>query len=139
MSQAISNLMEAQKLAMSIRPKVAGFPYLAECLRSAGVSLNTWHLPSCQSLYVTKLGTVMSQGAPLLTGMSEVPHFNRDALVRALRTDQEGKSTFPEFLQSTWRAGVIKYEVDFESRQCTYFGVGGEKYVEDYPAVEVRR
>ena len=139
MSQAIKNLVDAQQFAMSIRPKVGGFPYLAEALRLAGVTSNIWHLPSCQSLYVTKLGKVMNQGTPLLNGMAEVPQFDREALVRALRTDQEGRSTFSEFLQSVWGAGVVKYDVDFEKRQCIYFGVKGEAYVEVYPAVDLKR
>jgi hypothetical protein len=38
MSNAIENLIEAQKYAMNIRPKVGGFPVFAETLRLAGVS-----------------------------------------------------------------------------------------------------
>jgi uncharacterized protein YbcV (DUF1398 family) len=139
MSKAIENLLEAQKYAMSIRPKVGGFPYLAEALRLAGITHNQWHLPSCQSLYLTKYGPVVYQGSPLVTGMFDVARFDREALIRALRTDQEGKSTFPEFLESTWKAGVVKYDVDLEKRTCTYFGVNGELYTEDYLAVEVKR
>lgn len=55
--------------------------------------------------------------------------------IRALRTDQAGESTFLEFLMSSWQAGVIRYEVDFEARRVTYFGASGESYVEAYPAV----
>ncbi len=67
---------------MSIRPKVGGFPYLAEVLRSAGVTHNQWHLPSCQSLYLTKYGPVVSQGTPLVTGICEVAKFDREALIQ---------------------------------------------------------
>ena len=67
------------------------------------------------------------------------PKHNRQHVSRALRIDQEGKSTFPEFLQSTWNAGVVKYDVDLEKRTCTYFGANGENYVEEYLAVEVKR
>jgi uncharacterized protein YbcV (DUF1398 family) len=139
MSKAIENLKEAQKFAMSIRPKVGGFPYLAEALRLAGITHNQWHLPSCQSLYLTKYGPVVSQGTSLVTGMHEVAKFDREALIGALRTDQEGKSTFAEFLQSTWQAGVVKYDVDLEKRTCTYFGANGEFYVEEYRAVELKK
>ena len=52
MSSAIEKLQAAQKRAMAIRPKVGGFPYLAEVLRQAGVKRNLWFLPSCQSLYL---------------------------------------------------------------------------------------
>ena len=36
MSKAIENLQAAQQRAMASRPKVGGFPYLAETLRRAG-------------------------------------------------------------------------------------------------------
>lgn len=139
MKSAIENLVEAQKFAMSIRPKVGGFPYLAEALRQAGVSRNLWSLPSCQSIYLTSLGNVVSQGTPLVTGNAEVPKFDREALIRALRADQAGNSTFPEFLHATWKAGVTGYDVDFAARKVTYYGALGESYVEEYPAVEVKR
>ncbi|HET6247854.1 MAG TPA: hypothetical protein VFE47_09160 [Tepidisphaeraceae bacterium] len=67
MSDAIENLTAAQRRAMAGRPRVGGFPYLAEVLR---------------------------------------------------------------------RAGVVSYEVDFIARTVTYYGLGEEKYVEAYPAVE---
>ena len=65
MSKAVENLLKAQQFAMSIRPKVGGFPYLAEALRKAGITQNMWNLPSCQSIYLTKDGSVVSQGTPL--------------------------------------------------------------------------
>lgn len=67
----------------------------------------------------------------------DVPPFNRDALVAALRTDQAGKSTFPEFLAACWGAGVVRYDVDFVARCVAYYGCLGEVYTEDYPAVQV--
>ena len=137
MSNAIENLESAQQRAMIGRPKVGGFPYLAETLRRAGVVQNLWFLPACESLYLTEKGSVVFQGTPLISGMADVPSFNCDALIVALRIDQAGNSTFPEFLMATWKAGVVKYEVDFAARTCTYYGVGGEKYVESYPEVEV--
>jgi uncharacterized protein YbcV (DUF1398 family) len=138
MSHLINKLIEAQKYAMSIRPQVGGFPFIAEVLRQAGVTVNRWHLPSCQSIYITQEGSVVQQGEPLFTGMKLVPSFNRDALIKALRTDQAGKSTFPEFLHATWEAGVISYDVDFIARTVSYYGINGESYVEEYPAVELK-
>jgi uncharacterized protein YbcV (DUF1398 family) len=79
----------------------------------------------------------VTQGAPLASGTVDVPSFNREALVRALRTDQAGESTFPEFLTASWRAGVVRYDVDFIARKVAYYGCNGEEYIEDYPAVEV--
>ena len=137
MSKAIENLQAAQKRAMAIRPKVGGFPYLAEALRQAGVTRNFWFLPACQSLYLTNDGPVATQGTPLLSGMADVPPFDQEALVKALRIDQAGESTFSEFLGASWRAGVVRYDVDFATRTVAYYGCSGEQYVESYPAVNL--
>jgi methyltransferase (TIGR00027 family) len=138
MSHAIENLMEAQKIAMKIRPKVGGFPYLAEVLRQAGVTRNFWTLPSCQSLFLTKEGPVVMPGTSLVSGIVDVPKFNKEALIKALRIDQAGESTFPEFLSATWNAGVVSYDVDFIKRTVTYFGCQGDSYLEEYPVVKVK-
>lgn len=137
MSEAMAHLQAAQAQAMAVRPRVGGFPYLAETLRRAGVTRNVWQLPACQSLYLTERGAVLQQGTPLVSGMADVPGFDQPALIRALRTDQAGESSFPDFLQASWNAGVVRYEVDLLERQVTYYGCNGESYVEHYPAVSL--
>lgn len=138
MNKIIEKLTEAQKLAMSVRPKVGGFPVLAEVLRQAGVQMNRWTLPSCQSVYLMPEGAVVQQGTPLVTGAHEIPRFDREALIVALRTDQEGRSSFPEFLLAAWKAGVVGYDVDFVGRKVIYYGSAGEIYAEEYSAVEFK-
>jgi len=133
----IENLQAALQKAMAIRPKVGGFPYLAEVLRQAGVTRNLWFLPACQSLYLTKEGPVVTLDAPLLTGTTDVPPFDQEALIKALRTDQAGQSTFREFLLASWRAGIVRYDVDFTARTVAYYGSNGKEYIESYPAVDV--
>lgn len=137
MSKAIDNLREAMERAEKIRPRVGGFPYLAEVLRQAGVTRNVWSIPGCQSLFLTQEGPVVMQGKPLVDGVADVPMFNESALIQALRVDQAGESTFPEFLDASWRAGVIRYDVDLEARTVAYQGCNGEKYIEAYPAVSI--
>jgi uncharacterized protein YbcV (DUF1398 family) len=138
MSKAIEQLEAAQRKAMANRPKAGGFPYLAEALRQAGVTRNIWNLPSTQSLFIMNEGSVVTQRAPLVSGTVDVPPFDREALIAALRADQAGNSTFPEFLAASWRAGVVRYEVDFAARTVSYYGSKAEEYVEKYPAVEVQ-
>lgn len=130
-------LQKAFEYGMANRPSVGGFPFLAECLRLSGVRRNSWSLPSAQSVYVMDGESVVSQGMPLLTGMANIPPFNERALIEVLRTDQAGKSTFPEFLMAAWKAGVIAYDVDFEKRTVIYRGAAGESYEEAYPPTEV--
>ncbi len=137
MSKAIDTLMEAMKVAAAGRPRVGGFPYLAEVLRRAGVTHNVWSLPCCQSLYLTQQGPVVMQGAPLVNGAVDVPSFDENAIIKALRVDQAGESTFPEFLNASWRAGVVRYEVYLKARTVVYQGCNGEEYIESYPAVTI--
>jgi len=137
MSKAIEKVQAAMQRAAANRPEIGGFPYLAEMLRRAGAIRNQWVLPACQSVFLTLDGPVVFQGSPLLLGPADIPPFDREALITALRRDQAGKSTFPEFLEGCWRAGVVRYEVDFESRTVAYYGCNGEAYLEAYPAVEV--
>lgn len=137
MSSLSDKLLQAQKYAMSIRPKVGGFPVFAEVLRQAGVHINSWSLPSCQSIFLMDEGGVVQQGTPLVTGTHDIPDFDEEALIEAIRADQKGKSTYPEFLQAAWQAGVIGYDADFMGRKVTYFGSNGESYEEEYPAVKI--
>ncbi|HEU5339883.1 DUF1398 domain-containing protein [Edaphobacter sp.] len=137
MSKAIENLMEALERAEKIRPRVGGFPYLAEVMRQTGVTRNVWSLPGCQSVFLTQDGPVVMQGKPLVEGVADVPAFDEAALIQALRVDQAGESTFPEFLDASWRAGVVRYDVDLEARTVAYQGCNGEEYIEAYPAVTI--
>jgi uncharacterized protein YbcV (DUF1398 family) len=137
MSKAIENLQAAQARAMATRPQAGGFPYLAETLRRAGVTRNIWSLPACQSIFLTNQGPVVMQGQPLVSGAADIPAFDREKLIRALRVDQAGESTFPEFLAASWLSGIVRYDVDFLARSVTYYGCNGEEYVETYPAVGI--
>ena len=132
---AIELVQGAMKKAEKIRPKVGGFPYLAECMREAGVLKNVWTLPVGQSTFWTSAGVISVTNSPMVSGFHEVPVFDQEALIKALRADQAGQTTFPEFLSATWEAGVISYEADFSERKVTYLGSQGESYVEAYPAV----
>jgi uncharacterized protein YbcV (DUF1398 family) len=97
------------------------------------VTRNLWSLPACQSLFLTSDGPVVTQGTPLATGIMDVPPFSREALISALRTDQAGESTFPEFLAASWRAGVVRYDVDFIARTVAYYGCNGENTLKLIP------
>jgi uncharacterized protein YbcV (DUF1398 family) len=132
-------IADAYKWAMANRPKVGGYPYLAEALRQAGVTRYVYTLPSGQCTFYAPDGTVVNQGDVVASGMLEVPAFNKDAFVQILRKSQNGDTTFPEFLKGSWENGVVHYEADLVARKVTYSGIDGESYVEDYPAVELKK
>jgi uncharacterized protein YbcV (DUF1398 family) len=130
-------LSAALECGFRIRPKVGGFPYLAEALRSAGVSAIHCVVPSMTTVYVLPTGPVVLQGSPQVSGLADVAAFDAGALVTALRADQAGRSAYPEFMAAAWHAGVVSYDVDLAARTCTYRSATGEQYVEDYPAVDL--
>jgi uncharacterized protein YbcV (DUF1398 family) len=68
----IRTIAQAQNHAQQFRPKVGGFPYLAEALRQAGVVRYVFEVPSMSVLYVTKRGSVVqpSSGRPRSSGRS---------------------------------------------------------------------
>ncbi len=136
-SNAIANLRTAQERAAALRPRSHGFPYLAEVLRQAGVSRYHHSIPSSTSLYLTQAGPVIAQADPIVSGMADVAPWDRDALIAAIRTDQAGESSYPQFARACWAAGVVHYDVDLSGRTCTYSGAFGEQYVETYEHVNV--
>lgn len=138
MSEAIDTLQAAFERAVRVRPQVGGFPHLAEVLRQAGVTRYQHLVPAATSVYLTAAGPVVTQANPLVAGMAEVAPWDCEALIAALRADQAGHSTFEQFTQACWAAGVVHYDVDLRGRTCTYLSATGERYVEAYDVAEVR-
>jgi uncharacterized protein YbcV (DUF1398 family) len=137
MSTITDTIQSAQRRAAEIRPNVGGFPVLAEVLRHAGIHRSEWTLPAGQTVYLTDAGAVVEPATPLISTISDVPAFDRDAVIDALRADQAGHTTFPQFLTAIWSAGVTRYVVDLDRRTVTYHGIDDSTYVESYPAVEI--
>ncbi|MEU5256290.1 DUF1398 family protein [Streptomyces longwoodensis] len=136
-TDAINNLQAAMERGAAARPKAGGFPYLAESLRQAGVTHCRMAVPANAFLYLTEHGHVVVQGEPLVTGFALTPQFDEAALTAALRADQAGETTFPEFVRACWDAGIVWYDVNTAARTCTYYGANGNSYTEDYPPVSL--
>jgi uncharacterized protein YbcV (DUF1398 family) len=137
MTTIMETINAANSSAAAIRPKVGGFPYLAEVLRQAGVTNYFFDVPSMTVVYATPEGDVLKPGRFIRRDETLVPPFDASALVAALQTDQRGESTFPEFVEASFLAGVLRFEVDTAARTCTYLGAHGEQYIEEYAAVEL--
>lgn len=54
-------------------------------------------------------------------------NFNDELTVKAIRDNQQGKTTYPEFMQDIANAGVRFYEATLngKSPRVTYIGIGG--------------
>lgn len=133
----IATVQTAVARGMAARPKIGGFPHLAEALRQAGVRSYHFDVASASVTYVTDAGIVLQPGHLLRDDWTAIGAFDEATLIAAIRADQQGASTFPEFVEASFRAGVVRYVVDTGTRTCTYLGLRGERYVEDYPAVEL--
>ncbi len=137
MTDLFSILDNALARGTRLRPKVGGFPYLAESLRQAGVRSYRFDVPSASIIYITDGGAALRPGAPLFGDWTEIAEFDEMALIDAIRADQRGETAFPDFVKATFDAGIISYLVDTQARTCTYFGPRGDQYVEEYPVVDL--
>ena len=133
----VETITAAQARGTATRPEVGGFPYLAESLRLAGVTRIDVNVPSWTTVLTTAEGSVVQQGTPMTDAPTEVPPFDLDAFVTHLRAEQEGRISYPEWMDATWRSGVVWYEVDLAARTCTYRSPAGESYVEHYASVDL--
>ena len=85
-----------------VRPKVGGFPYLAEALRAAGFDTVRCAVPTHTMIYSGPAGAAVQQRPAIVQQpLERVPDWDEAALVTAIRTDQAGNSTFPEFLDAS--------------------------------------
>ncbi|RPA12493.1 DUF1398 family protein [Gordonia sp. OPL2] len=137
MTSIIDAVTTAMARGAAARPVIGGFPYLAEAMRQAGITMNYFDVPSQSMVFVTDDGVVLQPGNLLHSEPTVMPPFDETALIAALRADQQGRTTFPEFVRATFDAGVVRYEVDLIARTCTYLGAHGERFVENYAAVEL--
>jgi len=127
----------AQRRGFAARPKVGGFPYLAEALRAGGVVRYEFLVPTATSLYTTTSGSaVIPSGQPVVTEPTDVPAWDEPALIAAIEADKQG-GEFSAFVAACWEAGVTRWIIDTAERTCAYVGADGEQYVENYPAVEL--
>lgn len=137
MSTAITTVEAALQRGAAIRPAVGGFPYLAAALREAGIGRCHVVVPSNAFVYFTNDGPVLMQHEPIARGAADLAPFDEPAVVAALRSDQAGASTFPEFMAAAWAAGVLTYDVDLAASTCTYHGADGASYLEFFDRVAI--
>ena len=88
----LNNFKNAMAKSEKVRPKIGGFPYLAECLREEGFTKNTWYLPSGDSFYFTSEDSLVIPGKPLIGDITTYPTYSEEKLINALRSDQSGKT-----------------------------------------------
>lgn len=107
---------------MEIQLRDGGFPYFCDVLFRAGVLNVTWFLPTCQSLYITKMNRVRLSGVSLFTAATQ-PKFDDKHLYEVINHERnEDGHAFRSLLLGLWSAGVVRYTVDCIARTVTYYG-----------------
>jgi uncharacterized protein YbcV (DUF1398 family) len=124
----------AQARGFAARPKIEGFPYLAEAMREAGVLRLEFIVPTGTSLFTTTAGCAVIPATPVVTEPSDLPAWDEPALLAAIEADKHG-GEFPAFVAACWQAGVIRWIIDTSARTCTYHGADGDEYAEHYRVV----
>lgn len=117
--------MEKQEKIKQAYSGIKSYPELVKNLISIGVRSYTVDTATGTILYRFGGGEdYLHLGEASRTIHSK---FNNDETVMAIRTNQRGKSTYPEFMEQIAAAGVRFYEATLEGnrKRVTYIGSGG--------------
>ncbi len=102
------------------------YPELAKALAEIGVQSYTVDVSTGTILYRFLEGnTVLHEGQGTIRHIAE--KFNLDETVETLRSSQQGKITYPEFMMGIAKSGVRFYEATLNGnkKRVTYIGTGG--------------
>lgn len=109
------------------------YPELAAKLIESGILSYTVEVAAGLMLYRLADGKTIfhdSDASP----KAITAQFNTEQVIKAIRDNQQGRSTFPEFMEAIAVAGVRFYEATLngDKRRVTYMGSGGF-YEEEIP------
>ena len=117
-------MTESQKLQEAYAG-AKNYPDLAARLINAGVLSYTVEVSSCIMLYRFANGVIHLSEKTDAPGAIEAA-FSEELTVKAIRDNQQGKTTFPQFMQGMAQAGVRFYEATLDANpRVTYIGIGG--------------
>ena len=103
------------------------YPELVKNLIGVGILSYTVDVPSSNILYRLSGGeTVLHRGK--ITARNVAQDFNSEMTVAAIRDSQQGKISYPQFMDAIAAAGVRFYEATLHGnkKRVTYIGIGGE-------------
>lgn len=117
--------MEKQLQIKQAYNGIKSYPELVKNLLSIGVLSYTVDTATGAILYRFFGGEIHLH--PGEAGRTINPKFSNEDTVKAIRKNQQGKSTYPEFMDDIASAGVRFYEATLEGnrKRVTYIGTGG--------------
>ncbi|MCO4294501.1 DUF1398 domain-containing protein [Solitalea sp. MAHUQ-68] len=125
--------MSVQNAITEAYQSAKNYPDLVLKLISAGVLSYTVDVATSSILYRFGDGvTLLHAGAIKPRTITET--FNSELTIQAIRDNQQGKTTYPEFMQGIANAGVRFYEATLNgtNKRVDYIGFGGN-YEEAIP------
>jgi uncharacterized protein YbcV (DUF1398 family) len=127
-----SKMQDSEKIQEAYR-KSADYPSLVKKLVDIGVLSYTVQVATGITLYRIAEGVNILHDADVNFRDIEKT-FDRQKTVAAVQVTQQGKTTYPQFLEAIAQAGVQFYEATLngKNRRVTYIGNGGQ-YEEAIP------
>ncbi|AFD07009.1 DUF1398 family protein [Solitalea canadensis] len=104
----------------------SNYPELVRQLIEVGIQSYTVDVATGSILYRLEHGhTHLHEGTVQPRSIEE--KFNRELTIKAIRDNQQGKTTYPEFMDGIAQAGVRFYEATLSGneKRVTYIGYGG--------------
>jgi len=101
------------------------YPDLVFKLITIGVQSYTVEVGAGSMLYRFDGGEHVLHGQPVVV-RQVAGQLNEALVIQALKANQQGKTTYPEFLNDIAQAGVLLYEATLTGNlRVTYIGAGG--------------
>jgi len=118
-AEIFDQIMDAYKTAKN-------YPALAAALIEIGIESYTVDVATGTMLYRMGFGNNLMH--PSHDGVRAIAeHFDEAKVIRAIRDNQQGKTTYPQFMDGIAAAGVRFYEATLhgENKRVTYIGSVG--------------
>ena len=125
--------MELQDKIQEVYKASKNYPELVRGLIKINMQSYTVDVSSSTILYRFAGGNnILHQGEGNIRQIAE--KFNSDETFKAIKDNQQGKTTYPEFMNGIAEAGVRFYEATLngDNKRVTYIGSGGH-YEETIP------
>ncbi len=110
------------------------FPEVVKRLAGTGVERYCADLVRLEKYYYSADGQNLIEAIPLKNAPKIGGAFGLEEVREAVRTIQQGKIDYPEFLRRIMKAGVVYYDVFIDGRRVIYTGRNGDFHVEHFPA-----
>lgn len=123
-------LKECERLSFENK---LSFPQVVQRLVQTGVERYCTDLVRLEKFYYAADGQALTETIPLKDAPKIGDTFQMAQVQEAIRSIQQGKIDYPEFLKRIMKAGVVYYDVFVDGKRVIYTGRNGDFHVEHFP------